>query len=68
MSDRIANVVIVVVLSVWVVNMVAAIFQVHGYQSDPIINGIFMGTVGLAFTSKFRGKNPPHDGGDHRAP
>lgn len=67
MSDRLANIVIVVVLTMWVINMVAAIFQVNGYQSDPLINGIFMGTVGLAFVAKFKGKTPPDAGGDHRA-
>lgn len=67
MSDRLANMVIVVVLTMWVVNMIAAIFQINGYQSDPLINGIFMGTVGLAFVAKFKGNTPRDPGGEHRA-
>lgn len=65
MSDRLANIVIGVVTTGWSANMIAAIFSVNDYHSDPVVNAVFMGTVGLAFVAKFKGKNPP--GGDHRA-
>lgn len=63
MTDRLANIVIVVVTTGWVVNLIASVFQINGYQSDPLINGVFMGTVGLAFAAKFKGKTSRDDSG-----
>ena len=62
LADRLANWVIVVVTTGWVVNLAASVVQFKGYQSDPLINGVFMGTVGMAFAAKFRGKSSPKDG------
>lgn len=61
-SDRTANVVIGVVLTVWAGNVVAGIFAINGYQADPGINAIFTGTVGLAFVVRARAKG--HDDED----
>lgn len=67
MSDRLANIVIGVVTTGWAINLIGSLIKFNGYQSDPLINGVFMGTVGLAFAFKFRGKTPPNDkGGEHR--
>lgn len=55
-SDRTANIVIGVVLTVWAGNVIAGIFAINGYQSDPGINAIFTGTVGLAFAARAMAK------------
>jgi hypothetical protein len=53
-SDRTANVVIAVVLTVWVVNVLAAIFKINGYEASESVNAIVTGTVGIAFVAKAR--------------
>lgn len=62
MTDRFANIVIGVVTVGWFINLIASVAQLKGYQSDPFINGVFMGTVGLAFAAKFRKATPRHRG------
>lgn len=52
MNDRAATVVLYVVLIVWAGNIVVGIAHWHGYQPSESINGIFMGTVGLAFVAR----------------
>lgn len=49
---------------VWAVNF-AAQFVVEGYQSDPLIHGIFMGIVGGAMALS---RKPGNHGGDGPAP
>lgn len=52
MSDRLANVVIGVVLTVWVVNVGADILSVNGYESNESINTAFTLTIGVAFAGR----------------
>jgi hypothetical protein len=59
-SDRAATIVIYVVLAIWAGNILAGIAHINGYVSSESINGIFMGTVGLAFVARSKKRN----GGD----
>jgi len=56
-SDRMANWVIGVVLTMWAGNIIAGIFAINGYQPSEGINAIFTGTVGLAFMARARAKD-----------
>ena len=60
LSERLANLVIIVVTLVWATNF-AARFFVHDYQSSETINAIFMAIVGGVFALKAKGG----DKGDH---
>lgn len=67
MSDRTANIVIGVVLTVWAVNVVAGIFQLNGYSSSEGLNAVFTGTVGLAFMARAKAKDKRDDTDDETA-
>jgi len=58
MNERTATVVIYVVGGVWVVNIFAGMFRLHGYEPSEAINGIFMGIVGYAFIERSRRRDP----------
>lgn len=64
-SDRTANLVIVVVLIMWAGNILAGIFAINGYQSSEGVNAIFTGTVGLAFMARAKAKD--RNGDDDKA-
>lgn len=55
-SDRTANIIIGVVTSIWVVNILAGMFEVNDYQPSETINGIFMTIVGGAFVLRARSR------------
>lgn len=57
MNDRAATIVIYVVLAIWAGNIIAGIAELNGYQSSESVNGIFMGTVGLAFVARSKKRN-----------
>ena len=59
-GERLRRGLLVTISGVWVVNIIAGYF---GFPTDPMINGIFTGTVGLLLIAGAR--NPPADkGGD----
>lgn len=64
MSDRLANAVIVVVLSVWVGNVVADVLAINGYESRESINTAFTATVGVAFAARAWAKKAENDRDD----
>lgn len=64
-SDKTANLVILVVLVGWSVNLIASVFAFHGYQSNQMVNGLFTLIMTLSFglRSTAVGKDR---GGEHR--
>lgn len=52
MSDRLANIVIGVVLAVWVANVAADMLSINGYESRESINTAFTLTIGVAFAGR----------------
>lgn len=48
-SDRTATVLIYTVSGIWVLNVLAGLFEFNGYQTSESINGIFTLIVGGAF-------------------
>lgn len=66
MSDRAANVVIGVVLTVWAANVVAAIFAINGYQGSEGINTLVTAAVGAAFVARARAKDRDRDDRDDK--
>lgn len=63
-SDRTANILIAVVTTVWAANMLGGMFSINGYEPSESINGIFTGTVGVAFLIRARSKDRTGDGDD----
>lgn len=60
-SDRTANIIIGVVTTMWVANIMAGVFAINGYEPSESINGIFTGTVGVAFLIRARAKSSGDD-------
>ena len=56
LSERLANLVIIVVTLVWATNFGARFF-ISDYQSSETINAIFMAIVGGVFALKAKGGN-----------
>lgn len=65
-SDRTANIVIGVVLTIWAANVIAGIFAINGYKSSEGVNAIFTGTVGLAFMARAKAKDRAEDEKDRK--
>lgn len=62
MSDRAANVVLGVVLTVWAVNVLAAIVSFRGYEGSESLNGLVTTAVGAAFVYRAaKAKNEADD-------
>lgn len=57
LSDRAANIITGIVTAVWVANVVAGMFSINGYQTDPGISTIFTVIVGGAFVLRRKGKD-----------
>lgn len=63
-SDRAATVVVYVVTAMWAANLLAGMFAINGYQPSESVNGIFTGTVGVAFLIRAKAKSG--DGGGEK--
>lgn len=55
-SDRTANVIIIIVTIIWAGNIVAGMMKINDYQPSETINGIFMTIVGGAFVLRARSR------------
>lgn len=60
-GERLRRGLLVTISGVWVVNVFAGYL---GFQSDPMINGIFTGTVGLLLVAGARNTPTPPPEGD----
>lgn len=59
MTDRTYTAFLWIVTIGWAANIAAAMTKWNGYQPDPYINVIFMGTVGAALIAKSRKPEKP---------